>query len=146
MLQTGPGVQVDGLEQTAWEHRLRVLGETVPLSQLWEAFHGVVIGHGYLEPHHGMGSENAINYGVVPVDGDLSISSPLEQYKSDWTASGAGTGNTVVISIYLKAHEVGPVVGVRITWLKQDPNCMFRTSTAGSRGIARVGTNRTAQF
>jgi FAD/FMN-containing dehydrogenase len=133
--RVGAGVEVQEVYAAASANGYRVVGggcPTVGLAGGWLQGGG----HGPLTSAYGLGADNALEYEVVTLDGQHTTASPSQNADLYWALSGGGAGTyAIVLSITLRAHRDGPVVGTEWAFLNTNPEAYWTAVEAWAKHV-----------
>lgn len=133
--RVGAGVEVLEAYEAARAHGYRVAGggcPTVGLAGGWLPGGG----HGPLSSSYGLGADNALEYEVVTLDGRYDTASPSHNADLYWALSGGGGGTyAIILSITLRAHRDGPVVGAEFSFVNTSPKAYWAAVEAWARHL-----------
>lgn len=133
--RVGAGVEVREVYAAARAHGYRVAGggcPTVGVAGGWVPGGG----HGPLTSAYGLGADNALEYEVVTLDGRHITATPSQNADLYWALSGGGGGTyAIVLSVTLRAHLDGPVVGTQWTFLNTNPDAYWTAVEAWAKHV-----------
>ncbi|KAI8630631.1 FAD-binding domain-containing protein [Xylariaceae sp. FL1651] len=136
--RVGAGVEVLEIYEAASAHGYRVVGggcPTVGLAGGWLPGGG----HGPLSSSYGLGADSALEYEVVTLDGRHDTASPSHNADLYWALTGGGGGTyAIVLSLTLRTHRDGPVVGTEFSFANTNPKAYWAAVEAWARHVLMI--------
>ncbi|KAI1490699.1 putative alcohol oxidase [Biscogniauxia mediterranea] len=118
-LKVSAGIQLFEAYQTAHDHGLTIVGGTCPTVGLAGGYTQGT-GHGLAASKLGFGADQALEWEVMTVDGDILLATPQENTDLYWALSGGGGGTYgIVVSLTIKAHPDRRTAAANLTWTNE---------------------------
>ncbi|RYP62163.1 hypothetical protein DL770_009636 [Monosporascus sp. CRB-9-2] len=119
-LRFSAGIQLSEAYQAAHDQGLVVMGGTRPTVGLAGGYTQGT-GHGLSVSKLRFSANQALEWEVVTVDGDILVATPEENIDLFWALSGGGGGTYgIVLSLTIKAYPDQRTAAANLTWTNED--------------------------